>query len=400
MATDINATLESQQNSFTQTYKRPSLIIAGIVSLVLVSYLAATYGWRQGALFLVGLVAGVSLYHAAFGFTAAWREVASSGRSGGLRAQMVMMSLTVLFFTPLIALGEFGGISLRGNVAPLNIAVIWGAFVFGIGMQLGGGCASGTLFTVGGGNARMLVTLAAFIIGSVIGTWHWGSWQDAAGFEPVVLSQDFGVWPAILISMLMFAAVWYLAAAYERHRHGEVSNYWKTENGRSWLKGPWPVIVGALALAAVNVATLLLAGRPWGVTSAFALWGAKIASLLSIDVTAWAYWQRPASLNSLNQSVLADVTSIMNFGIILGALSAASLANRFAPTFKLPWRSLLAAVIGGLLLGYGARIAFGCNIGAYFSGISSTSLHGWLWFVAAFIGSILGTRMRPYFGMQ
>ena len=34
-------------------------------------------------------------------------------------------------------------------------------------------------------------------------------------------------------------------------------------------------------------------------------------------------------------------------------------------------------------MGYGARIAFGCNIGAYFGGIASFSLHGWLWGVLA-----------------
>lgn len=387
------------QGSLTNN-NRPSLIIAAIISLILVSYLAATYGWRQGALFLVGLFAGVSLYHAAFGFTGAWREVALTGRSGGLRAQMVMLGLTVLIFTPLIGLGEFGGISLRGSVAPLNLAVICGAFIFGLGMQLGGGCASGTLFTAGGGNARMLVTLIAFIGGSVLGTWHWSLWQDVPGFEPFALSQNFGVIPAILISLFLFALVWFAAAANERRHHGSIKNYWQTENKQSWLRGPWPVIIGALALAGVNVATLLLAGRPWGVTSAFALWGGKLVGLMSIDVSAWAYWQRPGSLASLNQSVFADVTSVMNIGIILGALSAASLAGKFAPSFKLPWRSLLAAIIGGLLLGYGARIAYGCNIGAYFGGISSTSLHGWLWFVAAFVGSILGTRLRPYFGMR
>jgi uncharacterized protein len=379
---------------------RNTIIVASIISVILLIFLTINYGWRQGALFLVGLAAGISLYHAAFGFTAAWREVVSTGRSGGLRAQMVMLGITVLVFTPLIALGEFGGIGLRGSVAPLNIAVLCGAFMFGIGMQLGGGCASGTLFTVGGGNARMFVTLAAFIIGSVMGSWHWSLWQDVPGIAPVALSQNFGIIPAILISFALFALVWFASAANEKRRLGSVLSYWKTESGQSWLRGPWPVIVGALALAGVNVATLLLAGRPWGVTSGFALWGAKIAELLSIDVTAWAYWQRPASLNSLNQSIFADVTSVMNIGIMLGALYAASLAGKFAPSFKLPWRSLLAAIIGGLLLGYGARIAYGCNIGAYFGGISSTSLHGWLWFIAAFVGSTLGTRLRPYFGMS
>ena len=117
------------------------------------------------------------------------------------------------------------------------------------------------------------------------------------------------------------------------------------------------------------------------------------------DVTQWAYWARPGSAASLEASIFADVTSVMNIGIILGALLAAALAGKFAPSFRIPGKSILAAVVGGILLGYGARIAYGCNIGAYFGGISSTSLHGWLWFVAAFAGSTVGTRLRPLFGL-
>jgi uncharacterized membrane protein YedE/YeeE len=90
----------------------------------------------------------------------------------------------------------------------------------------------------------------------------------------------------------------------------------------------------------------------------------------------------------------------MNFGIILGALAAAGLAGRFAPVFKVPLASLAAAIAGGLMLGYGARIAYGCNIGAYFSGIASSSVHGWVWFAAAFAGNIAGTRLRPLFGLR
>ncbi len=74
-------------------------------------------------------------------------------------------------------------------------------------------------------------------------------------------------------------------------------------------------------------------------------------------------------------------------------------AGKFAPVWKVPARSLAGAVIGGLLLGYGARLAFGCNIGAYFSGILSGSLHAWLWLPAAFAGSALGVRLRPLFGL-
>jgi uncharacterized protein len=91
---------------------------------------------------------------------------------------------------------------------------------------------------------------------------------------------------------------------------------------------------------------------------------------------------------------------VMDFGIIFGALLASGLAGKFSPGWKVPPRSLVAAVIGGLLLGYGARLAYGCNIGAYFSGIASSSVHGWLWLVAAFVGSIFGTYLRPVFGLS
>ena len=66
----------------------------------------------------------------------------------------------------------------------------------------------------------------------------------------------------------------------------------------------------------------------------------------------------------------------------------------------MPARSLAAAILGGLLLGYGARIAYGCNIGAYFSGIASGSVHGWLWLASAYPGTIVGTRLRPWFGLR
>lgn len=384
----------------TLTRNRRTASFGLALSAILFIYLISAYGWRQSALFLVGLAAGLILYHAAFGFTAAWREVVNSGRGSGLRAQMLMLGATVLIFTPLIAQGELWGVNLRGSVAPLNMAVVCGAFIFGLGMQLGGGCASGTLFTAGGGNVRMLVTLAAFIAGSVLGTWQWSLWQGVPGFAPVSLSANFGVIGGIGLSLVLFALVWVGTVFYEKRRHGSVENDRKIDRPYSWLRGPWPLIAGALALAAVNTATLMLAGRPWGVTSAFALWGAKLVTPLGVDVTQWAYWQRTGPSNALDQSIFTDITSVMNIGIMIGALLAAGLARQFAPSLKLPMRSLVAAVLGGLLLGYGARIAFGCNIGAYFGGIASTSLHGWLWFAAAFLGSTLGTRMRPFFGLS
>ena len=107
-----------------------------------------------------------------------------------------------------------------------------------------------------------------------------------------------------------------------------------------------------LILAILNIATLLVAGHPWSITYGFGLWGAKAADAVGIPVASWEFWTWPAQAQALSSSVLADNTSVMNFGIILGAGLAAALAGKFAPKAKIPLRSFLAAAIGGILMGY------------------------------------------------
>ena len=146
----------------------------------------------MAALFGVGAAAGVVLYHAAFGFTSAWRIFIADGRGAGLRAQMLMLAVTCAAFFPLLAAGEAFGTRLNGAVQPVGVPVLVGAFIFGIGMQLGGGCASGTLFTVGGGNTRMVVTLLFFIVGSLIGTAHSAFWGSLPTFPATSLVRLYG----------------------------------------------------------------------------------------------------------------------------------------------------------------------------------------------------------------
>jgi uncharacterized membrane protein YedE/YeeE len=254
------------------------------------------------------------------------------------------------------------------------------------------------LFTVGGGNARMVITMAFFIIGSLIGTAHFAWWQTLPAFQPTSLHGLFGVGGGIVVSLGLFIAIAALTVIMEKRRHGQLERAPQVEAGRArWLQGPWPLLAGAVGLAVLNFITLALAGRPWGITSAFALWGAKGFEALGGDVSGWGYWQAAGNAAALKASVWSDITTVMNIGIILGAMAAAALAGRFAPKLNIPLRSAVAAAIGGLLLGYGARLAFGCNIGAYFGGIASGSLHGWLWLVAAFAGNMLGVRLRPLF---
>ncbi|PHX44651.1 hypothetical protein AO263_29095, partial [Pseudomonas sp. NZIPFR-PS5] len=369
-------------------------LIAFLLLVVGALFLQSAVGGRQVLLLIVGAALGLTLYHAAFGFTSAWRVFINERRGAGLRAQMVMLAVAVVLFFPALGAGTLFGMPVTGLVAPAGVSVVFGAFIFGIGMQMGGGCASGTLFTVGGGNARMLVTLLFFIIGSLIATHHVDWWFSLPSFPATSIVKSFGVMPALLMSLALFAVIALVTVTLEKRRHGELEAAVTSEHVglRRFLRGPWPLVWGAVGLALLNYATLALAGRPWGITSAFALWGAKVAGGLGVDVGSWPFWQMPANAKALAAPVWEDITTVMDIGIMLGAAVAAGLAGRFAPSLKIPTRSLIAAVIGGLLLGYGSRLAYGCNIGAYFSGIASGSLHGWLWLVAAFAGNAVGVR--------
>ena len=379
-------------------------LVAGAFGLLVVGTLMLWH-WesaRMAGLLVIGAALGMTLYHAAFGFTGSWRNFIADRRSYGLRVQMVMLAVAVVLFFPVLAEGALWGRSVGGFVAPLSTAVLVGAFIFGLGMQLGGGCGSGTLMTVGAGNPRMVITLIGFIVGSVLATLHLPWWRELPGFRPVSVVREFGPWAAIVMMWMVFAAIAFAAWWAEYRRHGPprplfVPTARHPIGQIDWWHGPWPMLLGAILLALLNFAVLAVAGHPWGVTTGFLIWGGQIADAVGVPLRDWPYWQSNGWM--LNVSVFANSVSVTDFGLLIGALLAAAMAGRFDLRQPIPLRSALAAIIGGILLGYGARLSYGCNIGAYFSGIASGSLHGWLWLVAAFAGNWLGVMARPLFGL-
>ncbi len=397
-----DATAGSLRAPVSQPFDRGPVAVAGGGLILGALVIWQLVDLRQAALFLVGGLLGLTLYHASFGFTGGWRRMVVERRGGAMRAQMLMIAVAAIVFIPLLAWGSPFGNPLVGATAPVGVSVLFGAAMFGLGMQLGGGCGSGTLFTVGGGSARMLVTLAFFVFGALLGTAHLPFWLTLPSLPAISLGSSLGVPLALVVTLAGLGAVAWVTAAIEKRAHGSLEQP-KVPANRGWtrlLRGPWPLIGAGLGLAALNILTLLIAGHPWSITYGFGLWGAKIAQSVGVPVASWEFWTWPAQARALEASVLEDVTSVMDFGLILGAALAAGLAGKFAPKAALPFLSLLAAAIGGVLMGYGARLSFGCNIGALFSGIASGSVHGWLWFGAAFLGSFGGIALRPVFGLD
>jgi len=365
-----------------------ALLCSGAVAL------GAAYGLRHGALFLVGAGCGVALHHAAFGFTAAYRVLVTTGDGRGFRAQLLMLAVATVLFAPVLAAGRGLGIEAGGALAPAGVSVLVGAFIFAIGMQLGGGCGSGTLFHLGSGRAPLAVTLVGFLAGSVIATFHMPLWWSLPSLGEVSLGRALGWTPAVGFQLAVLGLIALASLRRNSAPTARAPLTPPTSIGFRFVRGPWSLAAGAIALAVLNLATLLVAGHPWTITWAFSLWGGKILQAAGVDLSSTAFWRGEFQRAALAAPVFADVTSIMDIGLVLGAGLAAGLAGRFGSARRVPLRLVVAGLVGGLLLGYGARVSYGCNIGAMFSGIASTSLHGWFWGAAALLGTPVGVRLR------
>ena len=141
---------------------------------------------------------------------------------------------------------------------------------------------------------------------------------------------------------------------------------------------PWPVWGAALLIATVNV-FLFAFDRPWTASDGLRNWGDWMLTGLGLshrpDLAApWLY-----------------SGSLLNLGVLLGGLTAALLSREFAVRVP-PRGELVKGAGGGLLMGAGAMLAFGCNIGGFFSAVSALSLSGFGMMLGLGLGAFLGLR--------
>lgn len=353
------------------------------LTLLLVAGLAATAlfaGARFGLVLAIGLGFGLVLEGLRFGFAGPWRAMIERRDPGGILAQLLSIALVAAVALPLLAGNPDELIGAQGRI---GWAMVGGAFVFGAAMQVVLGCGSGTLVNAGSGNAVALVALPLFCVGSLLGSIHLNWWTELGALPPIVLSGGAGL--GLTLAALAAVAVLVLARAAPGTRRIQRHH-----------------LLAAVLLAGLAIGNLVVAGQPWGVVYGLGLWAAKGAVALGADLSGSGFWAAPVNAATLSGSILTDYTSLTNIGMILGA---AWIATRRAgsldqPAPRLPLRGWVAAALSGLVLGYSSRLAFGCNVGALYSGIATGSLHGWVWFAAAFAGSILGLRLRPWAGME
>jgi len=366
------------------------LLVAALLGALVTAFFA---GIQAGLLVLLGVGFGLVLQGFRFGFTSGWRNWILFKDPRGLYGQMILMVAASVVSIPLLADHPQ---ELAGAVAPISWSLLIGAFVFGIAMQVADGCGSGTLYKAGASAPLAWVTLPAFIVGSTIGASHQPAWLSLGGpFSAVSFIERLGLAPALIITLAGCGLV--SAIVFRRGKGMSAADRACGPSLPRW-------VVGALLLALLYVIHLAVAGQPWGIVYGLGLWGAKIASGLGVSFSQDAFWGVAPHAQRLADPVLWDITSLTNFGLLFGALMAArwkspshkagSDEQLTSQKSELHIRHWVAAALAGVVMGYSSRLAFGCNIGGFLAGVASASLHGWVWFVCAFLGSMIGVRLR------
>jgi len=200
------------------------------------------------------------------------------------------------------------------------------------------------------------------------------------GLSAVDLPGSLGIWTGLLATEAVL-----LAGALVFMRRGRPTR-------QQWLAAG---LVGVLAAG-----LFLVSGEPWGITMGLTLFGAKAMQALGGDLGGTEFWAGGWQGAALNGPIGNFTSALTDIGLLLGALLAAVASGRSLLGAPLGWRGAVGAALGGVFMGVGARLAYGCNIGAFVSGLSSGSLHGLVWIVAALGGSWLGMRLRPVFGLD
>lgn len=404
-------------------------VFIGILVLILVLVFGNHLSTRDPnlALFLLtGLMLGYIFTRSRYGFAGSVRKIYFTGNGNLTKALLLMFAISVIATAgihfgaaqngavPAFRAGE-GDLIIPGSsfVAKASLTTIIGGIIFGIGMIFGGCCASGTLTDVGEGEGRAWIVVPFFGVGGIIGALH-GSWWNESIFKSigaqVYLPDVFGYIGAVLVSLALLLLIYILVRKYEEKRQREGTyiedeyeewqkplpetgeyRFLSKETYHKFFVERWSTTTGAILTALIFVFIINTTGGSWGASGPYTLWTVWLLEKLGVSFTSPAL---QGFSDTVANGLMNHTVSIRNIGMILGSLIAMLLAGNFKFNFNFKLKDVVFYALGGILMGYGARVAGGCNAGALYSGIGNFSLSGWVFLVAMTIGGIIGSKLH------
>ncbi|MDU8925325.1 YeeE/YedE family protein [Pasteurellaceae bacterium LIM206] len=328
--------------------------------------------------FICGLLLGFVMQRGRFCITGAFRDIYVAKSNKMFIAFLIAITVQSIGFFTLIELGLLH-VSPAENFAPL--AVLSGAFLFGIGIVLAGGCATGTWYRAGEGLIGSWIALFGYMLLSAM--MRTGPLSDfnrslrSLDIEQKTIYESLGISPWILVTVLS-AVTLFAVFKYQSKPRARIATLKARKSGvahilfeKRWNPFVTAVLIGLIALAAwpLSVAT----GREFGL----GITGPS-ANVMQYLITGDGKF--------INWGVL------LVLGILVGSFIAAKGSNEFR--FRVPdVQTLLRSAVGGATMGIGATLAGGCSIG---NGLVETSFFSWQGWVSLPL-MILGTWTAAYF---
>jgi len=387
--------------------------IAGFSLLTLIVILGFTLSSSIELFYrlLIGLAFGFALSKASIGFAGSVNRLYRAN-SATLAKALLWIFLLTSILTSFVIYGNESAYTL--NIYPINMGLILGGLIFGIGMSFSSCCATGSLCDLASGFSRAFTTIFFFGMGVFLGFYYQGtapwikeSWitsitgatSKGGVFLPDLFTFDGmnGYIGAILVTAIFSSIIVYLAHRYEKKYVTESATQAKEKTAlfsyeNIFIKD-WSMRTSGIIIALLFVLLLMMSGKGWSATSPFGLWFGKFLMLFGATPEMLSEFTT-RSTAFFNQSIFENATSLQNFGIIFGVVIALLLnqtfSAKFAQGFKINPKDFLLFAVGGFIMGFGTRLSNGCNVGALFTPIAEFSLSGWVYLVVVVIGGFLG----------
>lgn len=315
--------------------------------------------------------------------------------------------LKILYLQVIVTMALFFIVKKAGLISlypppNLNIASIGtlaGGMIFGIGMVLAGGCVIGTLYKMGSGSIIGIIAFAGLIIGSAVFAEFYPFWAEFSKktrvsetvLLPQLIDEHLLILPILIVSSVLIFGWMRSKKLYQKaYAEGYIH--------------PWKVVV---IIAFLNLIVYISSDMPMAVSTGYA----KIAAYLEKAFIP-GHFETVAFFKRESYSVFHPVSKVLiaggpgakfdhifateislMLGVILGAFISAISLGEFKLTLRTlpPPRQNISALLGGILLALGSRMAGGCNVKLLMSGLPLLSIQAFLFLFGILPGAWLGT---------
>lgn len=341
----------------------------------------------------VGIILGSVFYRADYCMAGMFRDMFLFRDYSLFRSLMLLVVAAMSLFY-LARLSGFIHLYPPPTYGYASAATVIGGIVFGIGMVMASGCVVGTLYKMAKGNLTNLIAFIGIIAGSLIYAESHPFWESLR--TDTIFTRHMFLWEDEVIILFIVPVALILFLKWKRE------GKWNLEAYASGYIQPWKA---ALIIAVLNVLVYIFSGWPIGITTAYAKIGAYVENFfIPSHVERLSYFTGDsvsAVISGVNISGGAspkiDIITFTEMALIVGIIAGSFLTSVFLREFKIyglpPKKQAFSAFLGGMLLGYGARIAGGCNLKFVVGALPLLSIQGIVFAAAMTIGAYFGSKI-------